>query len=82
MAENGAEQDELTLPQIVDGISELVAVLTPDGAVETVNRHVLELLRQAPRRLRESSSTNAVRPDDPPAVNATPTQPILYLPYA
>ena len=42
MAENGAVQNELTLRQIVDGISELVAVLTPDGAVETVNRHVLE----------------------------------------
>jgi len=26
--------------------------------------------------------TNAVRPDDLPAVNATPTQPIPYLPYA
>jgi PAS domain-containing protein len=42
MSENGAVQDELTLRQIVDGISALVAVLTPDGAVETVNRQVLD----------------------------------------
>jgi hypothetical protein len=31
-------QNELTFQQIVDGISALVAVLTPDGAVEFVNR--------------------------------------------
>jgi PAS domain-containing protein len=42
MSENGAVQDELTLRQIVDGISALVAVLTPDGAVEIVNRQVLD----------------------------------------
>jgi hypothetical protein len=36
IAENGAVQNELTLRQIVDGISALVAVLTPDGAVEIV----------------------------------------------
>ena len=42
MAENGAVQNELTLRQIVDGISALVAVLTPDGAVETVNGRVLD----------------------------------------
>jgi hypothetical protein len=29
MAENGAVQNELTLRQIVDGISALLAVLTP-----------------------------------------------------
>jgi PAS domain-containing protein len=82
MAENGAEQDELTLRQIVDGISELVAVLTPDGAVETVNRQVLEYFGKPLEELREWSSTNAVHPDDLPAANATPTQPIPYLPYA
>ncbi len=40
MADNGAVQAELTLRQIVDGISALVAVLTPDGAVEIVNRRI------------------------------------------
>jgi hypothetical protein len=30
MAENGAVQNELTLCQIVDGISALVAILTPE----------------------------------------------------
>jgi hypothetical protein len=35
-------QNELTFRQMVDGISALVAVLTPDGAVEFVNRQVLD----------------------------------------
>ena len=34
-------QAELTLHQIVEGISTPVAVRTPDGAVEFVNRQVL-----------------------------------------
>ena len=34
-------ENELTFRQMVDGIFALVAVLTPDGAVEFVNRQVL-----------------------------------------
>ena len=76
MAENGAVQDELTLRQIVDGISALVAVLTPDGAVETVNRQVQEYFGKTLEELREWSSTNAVHPDDLPAVLAQWTRSI------
>ena len=76
MAENGAVQDELTLRQIVDGISALVAVLTPDGAVETVNRQVQEYFGKTLEELREWSSTNAVHPDDLPAVIAQWTRSI------
>ena len=76
MAENGAVQDDLTLRQIVDGISALVAVLTPDGAVETVNRQVLEYFGKTLEELREWSSTNAVHPDDLPAVIAQWTRSI------
>ena len=74
MAENGAVQNELTLRQIVDGISALVAVLTPDGAVEIVNRQV-GLLRQDPRRLR-GGRARAVHPDDLPGVIAVWTRSI------
>jgi hypothetical protein len=35
-------QNELTFHQFVDGISSLVAVLTPDGAVDFCNRQVLD----------------------------------------
>ena len=76
MAENGAVQDDLTLRQIVDGISALVAVLTPDGAVETVNRQVQEYFGKTLEELREWSSTNAVHPDDLPAVIAQWTRSI------
>ena len=64
MVDNGAVQDALTLRQIVDGISALVAVLTPDGAVETVNRQVQEYFGKTLEELREWSSTNAVHPAD------------------
>ena len=76
MAENGAVQDELTLRQIVDGISALVAVLTPDGAVETVNRQVLDYFGKTLEEMREWSSTDAVHPDDLPAVIAQWTRSI------
>ncbi len=69
-------QDDLTLRQIVDGISALVAVLTPDGAVETVNRQVQEYFGKTLEELREWSSTNAVHPDDLPAVLAQWTRSI------
>ena len=76
MAENGAVQDELTLRQIVDGISALVAVLTPDGAVETVNRQVLEYFGKTLEEMREWSSSDAVHPDDLPGVIAVWTRSI------
>jgi hypothetical protein len=60
MADNGAVQDVLTLRQIVDGISALVAVLTPDGAVEIVNRQVLDSVGKALDEMREWSSSDAV----------------------
>jgi PAS domain S-box-containing protein len=64
MAENDAVQNELTLRQIVDGISALVAVLTPDGAVEIVNRQVLDYFGKTLEEMREWSSSDAVHPDD------------------
>ena len=76
MAENGAVQDELTLRQIVDGISALVAVLTPDGAVEIVNRQVLDYFGKTLEEMREWSSSDAVHPDDLPGVIAVWTRSI------
>jgi PAS domain S-box-containing protein len=76
MAENGAVQDDLTLRQIVDGISALVAVLTPDGAVETVNRQVLDYFGKTLEEMREWSSSDAVHPDDLPGVIAVWTRSI------
>ena len=69
-------QDELTLRQIVDGISALVAVLTPDGAVEIVNRQVLDYFGKTLEEMREWSSSDAVHPDDLPGVIAVWTRSI------
>jgi PAS domain-containing protein len=63
-------QNELTFRQIVDGISALVAVLTPDGAVEFVNRQVLDYFGKTLEELKEWVSTDAVHPDDLPGVIA------------
>jgi PAS domain S-box-containing protein len=76
MADNGAVQNELTLRQIVDGISALVAVLTPDGAVEIVNRQVLDYFGKPLEDMREWSSSDAVHPDDLPGVIALWTRSI------
>ena len=76
MVDNGAVQDALTLRQIVDGISALVAVLTPDGAVEIVNRQVLDYFGKTLEEMREWSSSDAVHPDDLPGVIAVWTRSI------
>jgi hypothetical protein len=59
-------QNELTFRQMMDGISALVAVLTPDGAVDFVNRAVLDYFGKTLEELKAWSSTDAVHPDDLP----------------
>lgn len=66
--------DELTFRQMVDGISALVAVLTPDGAVDFVNRQVLDYFGKTLDELKEWSGTDAVHPDDLPGVIAVWTR--------
>ena len=68
MAENGAVQNELTLRQFVDGISAPLAVMTPDGAVEIVNRQILDYFGKTLEELKAWSSSDAVHPDDLPGV--------------
>jgi len=63
-------QNELTLRQIVDGISALLAVMTPDGALEIVNRQILDYFGQTLDELKEWTSTDAVHPEDRPGVIA------------
>ena len=62
--------NELTFHQFVDGISGLVAVLTPDGAVEFCNRQVLDYFGRTIEELKTWGSTDAVHPDDLPRVIA------------
>jgi hypothetical protein len=60
-------QSELTLHQIVDGISALVAVLTPDGAVEFVNQQVLDYFGKTLEELKRWASTDPFTPMTFPA---------------
>src|SRR4051794_38938505 len=62
MADNGAVQNELTLRQIVDGISALVAVLTPDGAV--ANQAVLHYTGLTKEEVRTESFHDVFHPAD------------------
>jgi PAS domain S-box-containing protein len=61
-------QSELTFHHIVDGMSALVAVLTPDGAVEFVNQQALDYFGKTLEELKRWASTDAVHPDDLPSV--------------
>jgi PAS domain S-box-containing protein len=63
-------ENELTFRQMVDGISALFAVLTPDGAVENVNRGVLDYFGKTLEELKVWTSTDAVHRDDLPDVIA------------
>jgi len=67
-------QPELTFRQMVDGISAPLAVLTSDGAVEFVNRQVLDYFGKTLEELKEWSSTDAVHPEDRAAAIAVWTR--------
>src|SRR6202011_5841683 len=62
--------NDLTFRQMVDGISALVAVLTPDGQVEFVNRQLLDYFGKTLEELKEGASTDAVHADARPRVIA------------
>jgi len=49
---------------LVGRISALVDVLTPDGAVDFVNRQVFDYFGRTLEELKDWSSTDAVHPDD------------------
>jgi PAS domain S-box-containing protein len=59
-------QNELTFRQMMDGISALVAVLTPDGTVDVVNRQMLDYFGKSLEELKKWSSTDAVHPEELP----------------
>jgi PAS domain S-box-containing protein len=63
-------QNEPTFRQMVNGISALFAVMTPDGAAEEVNRAVLDYFGKTLEELKEWASTDAVHPDDLPGTIA------------
>jgi len=59
---------------LADGIPALIALMTPAGAVESVNRHALEYFGAALEELKGWAATDTVHPDDLPAVIAAWTR--------
>ena len=62
---------EQSLRLIVDSIDALVAVMTADGELESVNRQILDSFGKALEDLRDWRISDAIHPDDVPGVAAT-----------
>jgi PAS domain S-box-containing protein len=67
-SEEALRESEQRFRLIVDGIAGLVAIMSPTGEVEDVNRQVLTYFGKAVEQLKGWPSSNAVHPDDLPAV--------------
>jgi len=59
---------------IIDSIPALVALMSPTGALESVNRHALEYLGATLDELKQWATADTVHPDDLPTVVATWTR--------
>jgi PAS domain S-box-containing protein len=55
---------------IVDTIPGFVAIMTPEGGVEYVNRQILDYFGRTLEELKQWGTTDAVHPDDRPHVIA------------
>ncbi len=69
-AEDALGASELSFRLIVETIPGLVAVMTPAGEVEHVNRQVLEYFGRTLEELKQWGTTDAVHPADLPRVAA------------
>ena len=55
---------------VIDSIPALIAMMTPDGVLESANRHTLEYLGATLEELKEWTTSDTVHPADLPAVLA------------
>jgi len=69
-AEEALRASEQSFRLIVDTIPGLIAVMTPEGEVEHVNRQVLDYFGRTLEELKQWGTTDAVHPDDLPRVIA------------
>ena len=63
-------EDQLTFPQIINGLSAPIATMTADGRVELVNRQLLDYLGTSLEELKNWETAGVVHPDDLPRVVA------------
>jgi len=67
-SEEALRESEQSFRLIVDGIAGLVAIMSPTGEIETVNRQVLAYFGKTVEELKGWSTSDAVHPEDMPAV--------------
>jgi PAS domain S-box-containing protein len=69
-SEEVLRESERSIRLILDGIAGLVAIMAPDGRVESVNNQTLEYFGRTLEELRVWGTSDAVHPDDLPQVVA------------
>ena len=67
-AEQALRESERSARSAIDGIAGLVAILAPNGELETVNRQVLEYFGRSLEWLKNWGTNDAVHPEDLPRV--------------
>jgi PAS domain S-box-containing protein len=66
--EEALRESEQSLRSAIDGIAGLVAVMAPNGELETVNRQVIEYFGRSAEELKNWGTSDAVHPEDLPRV--------------
>jgi PAS domain S-box-containing protein len=67
-AQEALRESERSLRSAIDGIAGLVAIMAPDGELETVNRQVVEYFGRSPEELKNWTTSGSVHPEDVPRV--------------
>jgi PAS domain S-box-containing protein len=69
-AEEALQESERSARSALDGIAGLVAIMTPDGEVETVNRQCVEYFGRPVEEQKDWVTTDMVHPEDLPQMLA------------
>jgi PAS domain S-box-containing protein len=67
-AQEALRESERSLRSVIDGIAGLVAIMAPNGELETVNRQVFEYFGRSLEELKNWGTSDAVHPEDLPHV--------------
>jgi len=63
-------EDDLTFPQIINGLSAPIATATADGRVDHANRQFLNCLGMSLEELKDWETSGVVHPEDLPRIVA------------
>ena len=67
-AQEALRESERSLRSAIDGIAGLVAIMAPDGELETVNRQIIEYCGRSREELKNWGTNDTVHPEDLPRV--------------